>query len=532
MIQLAIIRRKRMITLSLVILVPVVLLLRHLHSQQYSILITNQRVTEKTFSETNFNNGKSSYRWRLKRRGHDDQVLKRWLRNDGNDWRCDVHTVGCFKPSKNEDSNSWIYYHKTNMNYTDWQCIQACSQRSNRKHEMIGVRAGGECICAHYLNYSSLVSEDECNNMCANDQSFDCENEKRLTKVYQLTDRCSAVSALRIEDAQMGCFQHQSQSWNYNWEHYVSNEDQTRESCFMECEIAGFPLVVLTNQRSCYCGLMTHESSQLLGRSPCSTTTFNNIPVYKTLNEDRRCSTKRFLYPGELTKKVGLISFPGSGNTWTRHLIESATGIYTGSAYNSDWGLLSGGFMGELLPADSNKVSVIKSHSAGMHGIHIDAVINIYRNPYDAMMAEFKRLSGGHVGNIDENKLNQTAFKTLVMKTLASGWLHLTRASAQKNIPRLIIPFEEMVSDPVKYAEKMARFILGENVNEDDLKKRLLCLKYSSMGGFKRPKKHLSFDLYDDEMKVTINRNIDLLAKHLQKEGFSNIPNYKRPLTR
>lgn len=30
---------------------------------------------------------------------------------------------------------------------------------------------------------------------------------------------------------------------------------------------------------------------------------------------------------------VALASFPGSGNTWTRQLIESATGIYTGSFY-------------------------------------------------------------------------------------------------------------------------------------------------------------------------------------------------------
>lgn len=30
---------------------------------------------------------------------------------------------------------------------------------------------------------------------------------------------------------------------------------------------------------------------------------------------------------------VALASFPGAGNTWTRHLIELATGFYTGSYY-------------------------------------------------------------------------------------------------------------------------------------------------------------------------------------------------------
>ena len=30
---------------------------------------------------------------------------------------------------------------------------------------------------------------------------------------------------------------------------------------------------------------------------------------------------------------MALASFPGSGNTWTRYLIEGATGVFTGSVY-------------------------------------------------------------------------------------------------------------------------------------------------------------------------------------------------------
>lgn len=30
---------------------------------------------------------------------------------------------------------------------------------------------------------------------------------------------------------------------------------------------------------------------------------------------------------------IALASFPGAGNTWARHLIELATGFYTGSYY-------------------------------------------------------------------------------------------------------------------------------------------------------------------------------------------------------
>ena len=33
-------------------------------------------------------------------------------------------------------------------------------------------------------------------------------------------------------------------------------------------------------------------------------------------------------------KKTGLVSYPASGNTWYRYLIEGATGYFTGSVYS------------------------------------------------------------------------------------------------------------------------------------------------------------------------------------------------------
>lgn len=47
---------------------------------------------------------------------------------------------------------------------------------------------------------------------------------------------------------------------------------------------------------------------------------------------DNRCMDRRFL-PTRAKQLVALASFPGAGNTWARHLIELATGFYTGSYY-------------------------------------------------------------------------------------------------------------------------------------------------------------------------------------------------------
>lgn len=41
----------------------------------------------------------------------------------------------------------------------------------------------------------------------------------------------------------------------------------------------------------------------------------------------------RHFLPTRGKQLVALASFPGAGNTWARHLIELATGFYTGSYY-------------------------------------------------------------------------------------------------------------------------------------------------------------------------------------------------------
>ena len=52
----------------------------------------------------------------------------------------------------------------------------------------------------------------------------------------------------------------------------------------------------------------------------------------RTSLEYHRCPEKRFLSPNS-TKFTGLVSYPQSGALWLRHLLEVATGIYTGSVY-------------------------------------------------------------------------------------------------------------------------------------------------------------------------------------------------------
>lgn len=139
----------------------------------------------------------------------------------------------------------------------------------------------------------------------------------------------------------------------------------------------------------------------------------------------------RHFLPTRAKQLVALASFPGAGNTWARHLIELATGFYTGSYY-FDGSLYNKGRLRHLIRHDShtylwdytcglNKFTVgrhcftgfkgerdhwrsgrticIKTHESGRKEIEaFDSSIIMIRNPYKALMAEFNRKYGGHIG--------------------------------------------------------------------------------------------------------------------------------------
>jgi len=67
-----------------------------------------------------------------------------------------------------------------------------------------------------------------------------------------------------------------------------------------------------------------------------------SFQVFRTLFEDERCKPLTFLSRKIHLNKTLLVSYPGSGNTWIRHLIEQASGIYSGSIYG-DIKLYTGG---------------------------------------------------------------------------------------------------------------------------------------------------------------------------------------------
>lgn len=105
---------------------------------------------------------------------------------------------------------------------------------------------------------------------------------------------------------------------------------------------------------------------------------------------------------------VALASFPGSGNTWVRGLLQEVTGICTGGIY-CDTTLRQNGFPGERIA--SGVVLVVKTHQTDPRWTNVyyskstpfkyfnrlvdvpvySSAIFIVRNPFRAIVAEWNR---------------------------------------------------------------------------------------------------------------------------------------------
>ena len=126
------------------------------------------------------------------------------------------------------------------------------------------------------------------------------------------------------------------------------------------------------------------------------------------MTRERERSQCRFLN-ATTRPPIALASFPGSGNTWVRGLLQQATGICTGGIY-CDTTLRISGYPGESLR--SGATLVVKTHQIDPRWTGVfyppnttdnyftkevnipvyDAAIFIIRNPFHALVAEWNHL--------------------------------------------------------------------------------------------------------------------------------------------
>ncbi|XP_077990685.1 sialate:O-sulfotransferase 2-like [Glandiceps talaboti] len=209
---------------------------------------------------------------------------------------------------------------------------------------------------------------------------------------------------------------------------------------------------------------------------------------------------------------VALASSPGSGNTWLRHLIEQATGIYTGSALGCHHHLADAGFLGDCIDYFTGTTIVGKVHKPIKEKI-FDAVIVIYRNPYRAMLAEFNRRQAGKTGLAEITAFKSQAWTDFVRVT-SIGWESKTGKWLQTKKPLLAVRYEDVLDDTVKEVRRIVSFL---NLTLDE--SRLKCVEINSEGVFHRPdiRKVMNFDPFTDAMHNDIEERLSRYANNVFK---------------
>ncbi|KAJ8916603.1 hypothetical protein NQ315_000248, partial [Exocentrus adspersus] len=230
------------------------------------------------------------------------------------------------------------------------------------------------------------------------------------------------------------------------------------------------------------------------------------------------CSELRYLDPpGEL---VALASFPGSGNTWLRYLLQQATGIYTGSVYK-DYGLLKNGFPAENVCNGS--VLAVKTHEWGSKArSKFSKTILLVRAPGPAIQAEFNRQSGGHIGFASPDRYKKTkgrywqqfvADKIRGWQQMNLDWLYNFTG------PTHVVFYEQLVGNVEHTLRTVMRFV--EVPVDEEL---LRCALERREGIYRRKKRVLNFDPFSARMKAELEA--------VQERVFAAIYNIAAPATR
>jgi len=130
-------------------------------------------------------------------------------------------------------------------------------------------------------------------------------------------------------------------------------------------------------------------------------------------------------------RRTAVASYPRSGNTWLRYLVEAATGEPTGTIYQGSWD----GGLGRVKDG-----VIIKTHLFDSH--RYTHAILIVRNPFDAIDSyfQYQRQMWGREG------LSWSGF---VPKAVAYWQFH-ARHWLSARLQKVLVRFEDLRRDPAK----------------------------------------------------------------------------------
>lgn len=182
---------------------------------------------------------------------------------------------------------------------------------------------------------------------------------------------------------------------------------------------------------------------------------------------------------------IALTSYPRSGNTLLRSLLEQVTGIVTGSDSSVKRTLIQQlielGMKGEGV-ITMDKVWCVKTHypeRLGYAAFNANRAILLVRNPFDAIVSYFNMiLTQSHTLSIEESEFQKFAevwdeivrVEIEIWKQFHSHWIAL------KHLPLLIIRYEDLIQNRLETIVKIVTFLYKVDSIDDlesDIRQRL-----------------------------------------------------------
>uniref|UniRef100_A0A8C6QKR7 WSC domain containing 1 n=1 Tax=Nannospalax galili TaxID=1026970 RepID=A0A8C6QKR7_NANGA len=415
--------------------------------------------------------------------------------------------LGCFSEEGQERTlKGAVFYDLRKMTVS--HCQDACAERS---YVYAGLEAGAECYCGNRLP-AIRVSLKECNQECKGEKGTMCGAMGRL-------------SVYGVELLQPGS--RNRESFHIPCAHSPYPRPLHHTMWTRTCDFLfpnEFPLAILQGQE-CYCAYPTPQftlrdavDSTLCHQASEAQRMPSYCEVYQTPVQDTRCTDRKFL-PNKSKVFVALSSFPGAGNTWARHLIEHATGFYTGSYY-FDGTLYNKGFKGEKDHWRSRRTICVKTHESGRREIEMfDSAILLIRNPYRSLVAEFNRKCAGHLGYAPDRNWKSKEWPDFV-NSYASWWSSHVLDWLKYGKRLLVVHYEELRRSLVPTLREMVAF-LNVSVSEE----RLLCVENNKEGSFRRHGRHPhDQEPFTPEMKDLINGYIRIVDQALRDHNWAGLP--------
>ncbi|ODM99376.1 WSC domain-containing protein 1 [Orchesella cincta] len=197
-------------------------------------------------------------------------------------------------------------------------------------------------------------------------------------------------------------------------------------------------------------------------------------------------------------KPRALVSFPGSGNSWLRYMIECASGYFTGSVYD-DKELFTAGLLGEFRPPNDGSTIVQKTHHDTIYNmssrqrkayIKLSELMFGYRglllirNPYDALVSYWNFINTrGHKWIARRTEFDDFRWTKFVTEQIPR-WTSLIMSWVENSQDFLLIFYEEVQKNP---RQELIRIL--EYLDQPLDQERLDCLmKQENLEGpFHRP---------------------------------------------